>query len=296
MNCSRTSILVITGDRDAHLINQYRALENQDGYAQLVVGFMDQSTQPWQVTPEHLSVIHIDSAGGLRRDHPNLSAARNAVATHAIELANRDHVDSREHTLLFLDVDCIPGNNAVELLTHQCEPGLIVMADPHYLPPGWDDGGIPDDLDSVAMPHPSRANLLPGASDAWDMFWSLGFAITASDFTALGGFDEAFDGFGGEDTDFGYRARDAGMNLWLSEARVFHQPHPVYRPPLQHLEGIVANARRFKDRWGTWPMAHWLHQFEQRGYVQWSENHLEVLRVPTGAEVAQARAERAAFS
>ncbi|MDO9396736.1 MAG: glycosyltransferase family 2 protein, partial [Herbiconiux sp.] len=72
----------------------------------------------------------------------------------------------------------------------------------------------------------------------------------------------------GEDTDFAFAAREAGVELaWVGSARAYHQHHPVQSPPVDHLDDIVRNATVFHERWGTWPMGGWLDAFEQRGLV-----------------------------
>lgn len=315
MTCSHVSILVITGGRDDHLLRQQDALNTQAGWDHAVVGFMNQQAEPWDNLPERVRTIHIQNAEPDHPSHnPNLSAARNSVAFEAMHPAalgegkgegattsakeknasTREGANPAKHVLIFLDVDCIPDEHTISTLAQLCQPGRVVMSDPHYLPPDWSGTSQPD-LNAVAMPHPSRAHLHPGESGEWHMLWAMGFAITAEDFVSVGGFDESYEGFGGEDTDFALRCRDAGLHLWLSDARVFHQPHPVYRPPLQHLRSIVINAQRFKERWGSWPMEAWLNQFQTHGYVHWDEDRLDIVRLPTGAEVAAARVEKAAF-
>ena len=68
------------------------------------------------------------------------------------------------------------------------------------------------------------------------LFWSLSFALTGDDWAALGGFDEAYTGYGAEDTDFGQRLAAAGGDLlWVGGAAAYHQHHPTETPPVQHL-------------------------------------------------------------
>ena len=64
------------------------------------------------------------------------------------------------------------------------------------------------DLAGRAEPHPARprpaADDGPAADDL-RLFWSLSFAVDAARLGRVGGFDEAYVGYGGEDTDFGQR-------------------------------------------------------------------------------------------
>ena len=78
----------------------------------------------------------------------------------------------------------------------------------------------------------------------------------------LGGFCEDYTGYGAEDTDFGYHAFLAGVNIrWLGGADAFHQYHPT-----QH---SVSNATVFHRRRGFWPMTGWLTAFRDLGLADY---------------------------
>jgi N-acetylglucosaminyl-diphospho-decaprenol L-rhamnosyltransferase len=49
---------------------------------------------------------------------------------------------------------------------------------------------------------------------------------------------------------------------------------------VEHLDDILRNGRLFHERWGEWPMAGWLEEFEQRGLVRRVNGHWE--REPSG--------------
>ncbi|WP_425466922.1 galactosyltransferase-related protein [Rarobacter faecitabidus] len=54
-------------------------------------------------------------------------------------------------------------------------------------------------------PHPARPAPAPGeivAGGSYDLFWSLTFALSSATWQRIGGFDEGYCGYGGEDTDF----------------------------------------------------------------------------------------------
>jgi hypothetical protein len=86
----------------------------------------------------------------------------------------------------------------------------------------------------------------------------------------VGGFCEAYEGYGGEDTDFGQLARRAGVELcWVGGAWAFHQHHATATPPTQHLHDILRNAALFHRRWGWWPMIGWLNEFAAAGLARY---------------------------
>jgi GT2 family glycosyltransferase len=125
----------------------------------------------------------------------------------------------------------------------------------------------------LAQPHTARPLPPPGtvirSRDDYELFWSLSFALTSQTWFDIGGFDEAYLGYGGEDTDFARRAQAAGTVLaWVGDAQAFHQYHPVSSPPVEHVADIVRNAALFHERWGAWCMEGWLDEFERRGLVR----------------------------
>lgn len=195
-----------------------------------------------------------------------LAAARNAGAREAL----RHEAD----LLLFLDVDCLPGPDLVGTYQAAAEvaPDAVLCGPVTYLPPPPPEGYDLARLHAAADPHPARPAPSPGdvrRSDAHELFWSLSFATTPVTWERCGGFDEAYVGYGGEDTDFGQRARAAGVDLaWVGGADAFHQHHPVSRPPVEHLDDILRNGALFHARWGWWPMEGWLTEMEALGLVR----------------------------
>lgn len=213
-----------------------------------------------------------------------LAAARNAGRRAA-----------RAETLVFLDVDCIPSADLVSGLSAAvaARDGLVCCA-VRYLPAGAvRDGWREADLDALGALHPVRSfparGLAPSPQPG--LFWSLAFGVRAATYDRLGGFDELFSGYGAEDTDLAFRAAAAGVPvLFLGGPRAYHQHHPGYDPPLQHFRDIVANAARFHDRHGIWPMDGWLDGFARLGLIAPDRTHgLVVHRDPTPAEIAAAR-------
>ncbi|WP_185999504.1 glycosyltransferase [Novosphingobium sp.] len=276
------SVLTIVRNRPGHLVQLVKGLQRSSVLPDelIVVDMGSDSPVVLEDLPFPARVVWMD--GG----RLPLAAARNAAARSA----SNDH-------LLFLDVDCIPMRGLIRavqgvLASHNA----LVCAQVLYLGPDearaeWDE----QDLFKRAAPHPARS--FPGqgvrSEDNAGLFWSLVFGITRQRFFALGGFDEEFVGYGAEDTDFGFRAKAAGVPLlFMGGPGAFHQFHQTFDPPLQHLDDIVSNAGTFHRRWGIWPMEGWLKAFAEMGLVALSEDAITPLRPASCDELAQADSSR----
>lgn len=273
------SVLTIVKNRSGHLAQLIEGLRRSaESPEELVI--VDMGSEPAVVPPPAPFPIHVVplDAKGLP-----LAAARNAAAGVAIG-----------EQLLFLDVDCIPMRDLVgevhRALRHH---DALLCAQAFYLGAGEArDRWTEEDLILSAAQHPVRSFPAHGIREETNpgLFWSLVFGIRRARFAQIGGFDEAFTGYGAEDTDFGFRTQRAGIPiLYMGGAGAFHQHHDVFDPPLQHLQDIVRNARVFFDRWGFWPMEGWLAEFSRIGLIQWSATEIVIVRVPNRLELERAR-------
>ena len=114
-----------------------------------------------------------------------------------------------------------------------------------------------------------------------NLLWSLNFAMSTTDWVRVGGFDEAYLGYGGEDTDFGHRLAAAGGTMWwYGGGWVAHQYHPSEDPPVRHLRSIVTNANLFHKRWGSYPMGGWLAAFREQGLARFDGGRWQVVADP----------------
>jgi GT2 family glycosyltransferase len=272
------SVLTLVRNREAHLRELVEGLRrSRRPPDELVV--MDMSDEP--ITP--LAADFPIAVERLEMTGLPLALARNRAAARA----RHDH-------LLFLDVDCIPMRDCVGRLGEvlDARDGLA-CADIRYLGPadarsGWTERTLVE----TGRPHPVRSFPAQGVRIETNpgLFWSLGFAVRRETFHAIGRFDETFCGYGAEDTDFGFRSATAGVPLlFVAGAVACHQYHETFEPPLQHLDDIVANARRFHAIWGRWPMEGWLDAFRSLGLIEWTETGLQILRRPTEDEREIAR-------
>ena len=278
------SVLTIVRGRRQHLLRQAR-------------GLLASSVQPseWVIVsmgedPLTKGDLGIPAGYPLRTDRVDgertlpLAQARNRAASIATG-----------SVLLFLDVDCIPGADCLAELVAAAGDGGLWMGDIRYLPkdePAGEDWSE-SDLDAVGIAHPLLPDIGHGerVTRPHEMFWSLCFAVSRESWALIGGFDESLRGYGAEDTDVAFAARARGLPFGNVGARAYHQHHTVCKPPLNHVEDLVANATRFHEKWGVWPMDKWLGQLDEAGYVRFDPkaNVCEVARLPTDEEIAAAQ-------
>lgn len=131
---------------------------------------------------------------------------------------------------------------------HEPTPGLAeairslppedVMARYHDVRTFWDwrrdeMAKVDDDINRRATP--------------WLLFWATNISVRATDFHAVGGFDENFRGWGVEDIELGFRLAELGLPFVFShEAWAIETPHD--RDPVANLETNQHNALVFMLR------------------------------------------------
>jgi N-acetylglucosaminyl-diphospho-decaprenol L-rhamnosyltransferase len=285
------SVLTLVRGRADRLRNLMRGLARQTlRPRELVIAWMQLDPAPDLPDPG-CPVRHLHVPG----EPMPLAAARNRAAAAACG-----------DLLVFLDVDCIPGPTLVAAYANAdaAERGLF-LGEVLYLPPDAIVGGPAPDpaaLDRLGRAHPARPPLpetgLRREPDAGQL-WGLSFALPAEAWHAVGGMDERYVGYGGEETDLAARLAGSGLpTFWVAGARAYHQHHPVHVPPLQHFAPILANATRFHARHGRWCMTYWLEQFRAAGLIAWDAEAaaIRVLRQPSAPEIAAALRPQALFS
>ena len=281
------SVLTLVRGRADCLRNLMRGLAGQTlRPRELVIAWMQPEPEPDLPDPG-CPIRHVIVPG----ERMPLAAARNRAADAA-----------SAGLLVFLDVDCIPSPTLVAAYAGAAATARgLLLGEVLYLPPGA-SAHDPAALDRLAQAHPARpappASGLRPEPDAGQL-WGLSFAVAAADWRAVGGMDEAYDGYGGEETDVAARLAATGLpTYWIGGARAYHQHHPVHVPPLQHFAPILANAARFHARHGRWCMTYWLGQFRDAGLIAWDEDAPAIcpIRPPTEAEIAAALRPDALFS
>ncbi|MFF3487994.1 glycosyltransferase family 2 protein [Streptomyces sp. NPDC002701] len=267
----RTAVVTLAAGRHGHLSLQQAGLAGGTCVPdQYVVVAMDDPDLGAVLADGRPAATVVDCP--VRAGNLPLARARNLGAAHALERG--------ADLLVFLDVDCVPGERLLERYTQVARDPAhqrsLLCGTVAHLPPPGPAGYRLRELPALAGPHPARPAPAPGETRAGTdhtLFWSLSFALTADTWHAVGGFGEEYEGYGGEDTDYGQRARAAGVRLtWVGGAPAFHQYHPVASPPVGHLHDILRNAEIFHRRWGWWPMTGWLDAFAERGLIHWNRS------------------------
>ncbi|GAA2176580.1 hypothetical protein GCM10009846_30940 [Agrococcus versicolor] len=257
---STATITLASSARELHVARQQARLRAHAAEVLRIVVWLDPDPAPHDF--DGAMLVHVPPhPHGLR-----LAAGRNAGVAAAIA-AGCDR-------LVLLDADCVPG----DALLPRYEQAMRLRADGlhagpvTYLPEGV-VVEVDTDLGPLTAPHAARpsppdGDLVEATPAQQVLFWSLSFAATADAWSRIGGFDEGYVGYGGEDTDFAMRAASAGVPLvWVGGAHAYHQHHPTSAPPWQHLDDILRNGRRYAERWGTWPMEGWLRAFSEAGAI-----------------------------
>lgn len=253
------AVVTIAAGRRDHLRRQAQSVARQevrpDRYVVVDLGGPDLS--PCFVDGIEPIVVTEHVAGDLP-----LARARNLGAA----VADAD-------VTVFLDVDCIADAALVGRYRDACiqRPGI------HAGPVGYLPHDAPSTLDTDRLGSCARYQLgrpqpttRMHRTDRIDLFWSLSFAVDRATWRRIGGFDERYVGYGGEDTDLARRADARAVPIWFSGGpQAFHQWHPVETPPVRHLTAICRNARLFRQTWGDWPMVGWLEQFAADGLIDW---------------------------
>ena len=270
------SVCTIYAKRKSHLRNLVRGLiESADYPKELVIVCMNDRLPQLPPTPFKIITANVESTSTTLP----LAAARNKAA--AIATGNK---------LIFLDVDCIGDRNLIKIFDEHLEQEeALYSGSVRYLKQDWQQnnwtiesldqyssvhelqGKVPDDLQKIAHPY--------------ELFWSLNFGISQQAFNHLGGFDEGYKGYGGEDTDFAFTARSHQLPCYKVGAVAYHQYHPTFSPPLNHLADIVSNARVFYHKWGVLPMEKWLRQFVDLGYIKLVGHEISIIKFPTATEI-----------
>jgi glycosyltransferase involved in cell wall biosynthesis len=191
---------------------------------------------------------------------------------------------ARTEFCIFLDVDCIPGPTLVQDYAKAFQEGdCLWTGHIRYLKKGATvEKDVFKNLVGYSLEDPIRHAM---EQIPYPLFWSLNFGCSKTVFARIGKFDPQFKGYGAEDTDFAFSARRNAVPLKTVNTFAFHQHHPSYSPPLNNLQSIVLNAALFFKKWDVWPMEGWLKQFQTQGFIEWTDNAINIIKYPVEADL-----------
>lgn len=274
---TEVSVVTLGKGRPDHLVNVVHGLLRQTvPPAELIVAVMQDELYFLPEAPFPIRQIPVIA------DPLPLAEARNTAAQAATG-----------ELFIFLDMDCIPTPTLIADYVQRIEQqDGVLMGEVLYLPGGATAGAWSfDQFAQVAVKHSDRSG--PPAKDIricndYRCFWSLNFAMRRATFMALGGFDERYVGYGGEDTDFGKAIDQAQVPIaWIRGGLAYHQYHPHHMPPVHHLESVVRNAELFESKWGYRTMDHWLRAFHLMGLIDPTPGRpIRILRQPDADDLA----------
>lgn len=236
-----------------------------------------------------LEVRNVALSHDLDDDRIAYSHARNAGAKAA-----------RGDRLLFCDADTIATPRVGQRIHDALDDvDALLTVDVRYLAPDADLAQPIEQLSGSARRHPRRPD--PPDDESIDttlrheLVWGLCMAMRTSTFEEVGGFDEDYVGYAGEDTDLARTVHGTGRPAGLvGGATVLHQHHDSFEPPLHQMSATLLNAERYRAKWGVWPMEGWLVGFEQLGLITRHDQRIEVHRLPTTDEIDAHRCRLAA--
>ena len=270
------SVCTIYAKRKSHLRNLVKSLILSADYPQeLVIVCMNDRLPKLPSTPFKIVTATVET----KSTTLPLATARNRAA--AIATGSK---------LIFLDVDCISDRHLIEVFNYHLEQeDALYSGSVRYLKQDWQQSDWTiESLDQQSSIHPLQG-AIPARQQKtvhpYELFWSLNFSISRPTFYNLGGFDERYEGYGGEDTDFAFTARSHQLPCYKVGATAYHQYHSSPSPPLNHLADIVSNAKVFYQKWGVLPMEKWLKQFADLGYIELSGHEITIVKYPTAADI-----------
>lgn len=266
------SVLTLVNGRHTALLNLIEGFKLSAILPdELIIVFMNDDLSVLPESPFRIIKAKLDSEYALP-----LAAARN----YAASLATGD-------LLVFLDVDCIPAPDLLTVYLNADYQQCLITGKVRYLE-NFSGEALPlfNKLHSYSKPDPIRSSL---QTLSYELFWSLNFACSKQIYQIIGGFDELFVGYGGEDTDFAFSARDKGVSLQFVNATAYHQHHESYSPPLNHIDDIIANAQIFFLKWKFWPMQGWLDSFREANLISIKNGKIKKLRNPSLEELENAK-------
>lgn len=240
----KCSVVIPTLGRDS-LFHVLRALERQlvPPLEVIVANDGEHASLPSTVTSDRLRMRTV-------RTGPRLgaAAARNAALR-----------ECRGDVVLFLDDDVVGDPNliAAHLDVHRANPAVVAIGFRRRVPYAvWNTTPSSD--------WPERSGNDPrlcavGGPDWmtrwWIFFQTCNASVSNAAIHDVGGFDDAFRGWGFEDTDLGYRLYSAGMSVHAVDSSIpLHlDSEPSILDRTERSRAYLRNAMRFLRKWNEDP-------------------------------------------
>ena len=133
---------------------------------------------------------------------------------------------------------------------------------------------------------------------AWQAFWTLNASVRTDDFRRVGGFEEKFEGWGGEDMELALRLQRAGLSIEVApEAWVVVAPHE--RDHKANFDALFVNMRMFLSKFPEPLVELGLGVMLDKGeFWHWEQTYQELLDwqrqaggLSVGDEIAKAMAD-----
>ncbi|WP_378187492.1 glycosyltransferase family 2 protein [Aquimarina sp. W85] len=183
--------------------------------------------------------------------------------------------------LIFLNINCIPDSNFVgSMIRHALLYEGLIMGTPKYVNQKMDGDISLERLAAASVFHPQRPEVYDIKQEFnYQLFWSLCFTISKTQYTILNGFDTRFSGYGAEDLDFAFKARELNCPFYINDAIVYHQQYAFYSLPLNNFEYVIKNSDLFYEKWGEWPMDSTLEKFTQLELIEWKNDQKKPITI-----------------
>jgi glycosyltransferase involved in cell wall biosynthesis len=161
---------------------------------------------------------------------------------------------------VFLDCDTVPAAGCLDAHLGAPESALlglrrrVHMDDVNDLAlpivsEGWYEAHVWAEDERTRPPFDKAYQALPGGPEPHIVFWSCNLSLPTKAVMDIGGFDEAYVGWGGEDEDLGIRLVKTGMEIHRTNSTVYHLDHPARTPrtasqllQVTRNQGIVRNG------------------------------------------------------
>jgi len=217
---------------------------------------------------DEISIVIADDASALPPDpttsrHPIEVVRLADDGYHAAAARNRGAATGVSPIVVFLDGDTVPSSTYISRLVGPIVKGSAALTTGHRRHADF-DGLSAENVTSLAtdqMSNLDQARLLPepmwladglrwtdrlrsGTPDVFQYVISAVLAVERTMFDSVGGFDESFDSYGGEDWEFAYRCWNAGWHFeHVADAVAFHDGPDVEGRTPNHLAKTIENIR-----------------------------------------------------